>query len=1230
MGDVGDRPRAAQAGRGDSDLGLTQVDAAGQGLASRGRSAEADLPVDDRLVQVRVAQHDLRQRDRDVGRPVRQVHRPGERHPPPGRDVGRPVDLQPPRLEPGGDVDPVQPHAQARIGQLAVRQPHLSRHRLQRRGALDTQVDRQRARHAAGPQGRVGQRGIRAAIDAQIDGRSVAGGGARNAQVGAARRGGAQVDRKGRALLAHGSGHRDGARKFGDDQSQIGQPRVQVDARRGRPVRGHLQLRVGHVQPLDRDALRPLAGGHIEPGLPRQDRIDPRLAQGQAAGGSGGLDPARGAVIGQPRVGLDRAADAVAKEPQIARVQRGRDIGRPGADLARGTGRQARVLDLRGVDGEDAAPFGAGHGQARLARKGAVHLRLTEGQVAPGPGHGQPADAVTGLGKAALRLQAAAPPRPEGRQRRDVHVAGQIGDARTIGPLHHRAHLVIGQPALGDRHDPVAFRRLQRQLGRPGQRAIRPRRAQGQVLPAARDVDQPCAILLAQRGAGLKSARPIGADRGQVNDRHLRDGVQRALGKAALRSRAQLRVGQPEILQLKALRRLQRAGGQLGLPAQRIVQRLDADAQILGLTVQGQAALVLRSGDLGGGLQRPAQFGAGIRQRRHGHLRAQIAGGRVDQALRGRGQAAGVDAEILDLKAQLVAARLQQDRGFAVQQPVQLRLVQRDVAARHARVNVEAAVQQDVIALDRGIRAAGQRPARDARQARQVGIPGTRIHRQRDAAAQARDQEVAVQTVIRAADPQVGDVDRVAGGKVEPGPPLDLRAHGLGQGRVVEIQIAGGKIDGADDLGQGALVQEDLAAPGQVQRAKRHPVQVQRADAPVQAPAVALRRVIVKGQPPGIHRRPLAREGQRDGHLRGARVAAQHHLQVGLLGRGLVVRRQRPGNAQRLGADVQTRNVQAAGLGPPAFGQQLGVLPKEGPVLRAQQRRDIATQLEPESGAGGAVGAGLAVGADLSGDAGLAVRGQTDVGGEIADLALAADLGGQGGLVIDADKVGQQAVGGLVQAQVQAQDLRLVGIACVQHELAARAVQAVDGQLGRALAPLKADAARDAQRGLDPDDRFAQHHAVGADLFDVQRHGQFGQRKDRRLGLYGRFVRLWQAGQQDLVGGQLRDLDPAAQQGAAVPLDRAVAQGQIGAVLVRDAQFGEGRARGQRALEPLDHHLAPLSGQVAFQQSGQKSAVAVGLGADLGGALAQHGHREQDDKGGDPELAHQNACPNPR
>ncbi len=132
------------------------------------------------------------------------------------------------------------------------------------------------------------------------------------------------------------------------------------------------------------------------------------------------------------------------------------------------------------------------------------------------------------------------------------------------------------------------------------------------------------------------------------------------------------------------------------------------------------------------------------------------------------------------------------------------------------------------------------------------------------------------------------------GVKLNPVRPSICGPTASARGRVVEIQIAGGK-------SMAPMTRTGRPRPGRSGHARPGPsapsattVQVQRADAPVQAPAVALRRVIVKGQPPGIHRRPSPAKGSGDGHLRGARVAAQHHLQVGLLGCGLVVRRQRP------------------------------------------------------------------------------------------------------------------------------------------------------------------------------------------------------------------------------------------------------------------------------------------------------------------------------------------------
>src|SRR5690606_21182686 len=144
-----------------------------------------------------------------------------------------------------------------------------------------------------------------------------------------------------------------------------------------------------------------------------------------------------------------------------------------------------------------------------------------------------------------------------------------------------------------------------------------------------------------------------------------------------------------------------------------------------------------------------------------------------------------------------------------------------------------------------------------------------------------------------------------------------------------------------------------------------------------------------------------------------------------------------------------------------------------------------------------------------------------------------------------------------------------------------------------------------------------------------------------------------QARQQNLAGRQFADLDAAGEQRRAVPLDRAVAQGDPDALVVGDGQFFEGRARGQRPLKAADHHLPPGARQVAFQETGDEAAVILDLGRDLGGGgsdvligglLGGRGRRrgilrgqrqganwqEQRQRGGGTQRAQQNACPRPR
>ena len=535
---------------------------------------------------------------------------------------------------------------------------------------------------------------------------------------------------------------------------------------------------------------------------------------------------------------------------------------------------------------------------------------------------------------------------------------------------------------------------------------------------------------------------------------------------------------------------------------------------------------------------------------------------------------------------------------------------------------------------------------------RHVLVGRVQFARNGDPRAQPVDQDVAAEAVVAPRQAEARQFQRVSGGEVEAGFARDLGAQRGLQPGVGQREAPGAEADAPQDGLKPSALQPDRAAAFQRQRADAVAPPCHVAQAAVQCPGVALRGVIADLQAAGLHVDGLAPQGQAGGQGGRAGILAQGHQQHHRLRRAGVIGRDRAGEVQRFRVDQQDGQRQPPVLAAPALDQHLRLGAEEGGVFGRQEACDVAAQFQPEGGAGGAVLAGLRPDRGAAGHAVLPVRGQPDLGHEVAQRPLAPDLGAHGGAAVEAHEIGEQPARVLVQLQVQPQHGGFVGIGRIHGEGAALAVHAVDGQLGRALAARKVHRAVDRNHRRLADDRLAQFDPARRDAGDADADRQGGQGEFAHLGGAGVPFALRQAGQEDLLGRQFLDLDAPGKKGRAVPLDRAVAQRDPDALGVGDGQFGEGRPRGQRPLEAPDLDLPPGAGQVAFKETGDEALVVLDLGGNLGGlggdaAFRLWGGRgswrcrrllrrdrrdgQQEDEGqGGQKLFHQKACPSPR
>ena len=267
-----------------------------------------------------------------------------------------------------------------------------------------------------------------------------------------------------------------------------------------------------------------------------------------------------------------------------------------------------------------------------------------------------------------------------------------------------------------------------------------------------------------------------------------------------------------------------------------------------------------------------------------------------------------------------------------------------------------------------------------------------------------------------------------------------------------------------------------------------------------------------------------------------------------------------PGKGQGAGSKVQRRKLKTPVGEPAPIGDKAGLVAEEVVVGGFEQRADVARKIQMNPLTRGQIAARRPK-SDLPRQSRRAVRRKRDVGGEIIDRTRPVQGKLDRGLSGKTGKARDDPALAFCRQKVDGRPPGRVGIAGHQREIARRPLTCSPrAELCFAL-PV-----RKLRRALCPEfDRFAQdagaqRDAIGAQHADAQRNRQFWQCERspaaRRVicGPCGRGLAL----HHDLFGRHLVDLDPARQQGRAVPRNRAFADRQPDARVIGDAELREG------------------------------------------------------------------------
>ncbi len=686
MPDLGDVPRPAEAGRGDADLGPAERQPAGDQRSLGQRAADRERARGAGLVEVRVAHRGAVEADRQRHRPrIGEADAPVHRDPPAIGKAAAPGHLHGAAAEFGGELQPLDAEAELGVREPRIRQADAPAQGLQRRPAVQPQVEIHRPLDRPHPQDRVGDGGVRDPGDAQVGVRSVLRHAALDAGARAARGGDVEVEAESPARAPHRAA---GLRRAGEarrQQRQVREPRIDRHARGQRPACGHGQLRVARRQPLDRQVVARPARGEVEARAAAQQRVDPVVADAEIAGLARGGDGEGPALLPDPAGGGQPALQVGPEKGEAGGVDPRLDVGHAAADAAGGAGVQPRVVDLGPLQRDGAALLGAGDLESGGAAQRRVELGLAEGEVGPGAGHGKAADAVPRLAKRALRRQRAVPAGAERRQRRHLDPRREVGRAGAVGAAGAGPRLRVREAGGFDREHAVAFGAGEGQRALPLQEAVELRLAEPDILCRASDGETPgAAAVVAEAALEIDRAVPAEAERRQRPHPGRAGQVGARAADGALRGHLDLVVPELASLDDEALGPLGRREGEAGGAGQGPVHLLPAEREVLagaGQLEPPDALAHVAEGALG--LERALPAAAERCERPDRQAAGQVGARLPDRSPGARRELVVGEVEPLqlDLPIGRVLRRLERESGGAAQRAVHVLLAEAQVLA---------------------------------------------------------------------------------------------------------------------------------------------------------------------------------------------------------------------------------------------------------------------------------------------------------------------------------------------------------------------------------------------------------------------------------------------------------------------------------------------------------------------------------------------------------------------
>ena len=220
--------RPPEPGRRNAQFRLGQNQPPGDQRPARQWPIDRQRAVDRGFVKVGVAQHDLAQIDGQSTRiGPRQPDRPPHRQRPAARHAGTRLDPGRATAQHGLRRDVLQRKVPRGVGDPTALQRHGPRKRRQRHWPAQREVQPQRPRHRARLDERIGQRRLRRADDRQVGHPAVDP--PTHRRVDLPRPGAGQIKRDPRRVADRRAADHQRTRKLGQQNAQIGQPRLQPD-----------------------------------------------------------------------------------------------------------------------------------------------------------------------------------------------------------------------------------------------------------------------------------------------------------------------------------------------------------------------------------------------------------------------------------------------------------------------------------------------------------------------------------------------------------------------------------------------------------------------------------------------------------------------------------------------------------------------------------------------------------------------------------------------------------------------------------------------------------------------------------------------------------------------------------------------------------------------------------------------------------------------------------------